>query len=131
MELFVFIFALELSYQPHDRIIRCGQEGFVSKQQDYYSVKFDIEAEIAKYFFVGGFLYVPELFTGGMTFRPFEVGSNIRVGFRWRYIEIGYRHYCFHPVIVAGKIRTPFVDGKVYYEGAHDEVYIRIKGKLK
>ena len=63
----------------------------------------------------------------GYTFQPNSVLYGAQAWFRTDWMELGYRHYCQHPVIVRFEfIRTPHIE----WESAYAELYLRIGGEF-
>jgi hypothetical protein len=77
--------------------------------------------------FAGGRLEVYDWPDGsGASFWPNRVGFNIEAGLRWGIAEIGWRHYCTHPVIPL--FYVPIENRR--WEGSYEEIYIRLEGKI-
>jgi hypothetical protein len=67
----------------------------------------------------------------GKGFSPTDMNFILKTGFRYKWLEIGYRHNCLHPVIA-------YLSSKginLNYEHSYDEIYIqatiRTKGIMK
>jgi hypothetical protein len=121
------IFALELGFLPNGDLIMYEQLDLVPVQ---YSVYTDLQAEIEIFdlFFIGGGVWTGAWYHGGYTFWPHRSIYSFHVGLRWKGIEAGWRHNCFHA-------QTPYfgfgiLDYKAIWEGGFDQVYIRISGRI-
>lgn len=122
-----FIFALEIGFLPQGDFIMYEEFELIPVQ---YSIYTDLQAEIEifDFFFVGGGVKTGAWYHGGYTFFPHRSSYEFRAGFRWKLIEAGWRHYCFHPM-------TPFfgfgiLDYRAIWEGAYDELYLRFSGRI-
>ena len=119
-------FEMELGYLP--------QNGWVLHETDlttgtnFYD-KVTVELILLNTFFAGfnmrsDFSDIP----GSYQFDPTTITYGINVGFRFGNFEIGFRHYCFHPVITYIRNST---EETINAEGGYEEIYIKFKGKVK
>jgi len=87
------------------------------------SFYFDLETELEyKNFFVGGGV---KTFAGKSTrvrreFVPYKITYKFAAGYNFNNFQIGFRHYCIHPVV-------PYVtfDSPILFQGAYEELYVR------
>ena len=124
MSWLVFIFALEAGLIPSDHFVMYEIPTEYVYSQSFY-LQMDVEAELFDLFFIGGSIrsYVWKS-REGPSFWPFRDGYLFKVGLRKKPFELGFRHYCTHPVIPS---QYP---AQMNWEGAHEEIYFRIGGRL-
>ena len=86
----------------------------------------EVEAVIFDYFFVSGGIKTSVFPRGDrLGFVPYESDYIFGAGIRMENIEIGYRHLCIHPTLPYRWFLIP----SVTYDGAYDEVYLRISNR--
>jgi len=127
MNWLVFVFALECGLLPNT--------GFAMYQPDleyvvgavgFYT---DLSASVESYgFYVGGgmrnyFWKDRE----GISFWPYQMTFRFDAGWRNDFLDIGFRHYCMHPVVPFLELTgAPLCE----WEGAYEELFIRVHGRL-
>ena len=119
-------FALELGFLPNGYIGTFHDE----RQPEYVIllgsgfVDMEVEVVLWGYGFVGGStkVYI-NLYNNGSTFSPETAEFDFHIGFRIDPLEVGFRHYCMHPIV-------PWI----YYtrvspqwEGSYEEIYLRLE----
>ena len=127
MSWLVFVFALEAGLLPH--------YGFVMYEPDLQAVFADhsfythLEASVEAYgFYVGGAMrcYFWKC-RDGYDFSPYQMTFRFDAGWRNDFLNIGFRHYCMHPVV-------PFLALKgaplCKWEASYEELFVRIEGRL-
>ncbi len=100
---------------------------------EYYPVEYtayaELEAEVVLFnmLFAGGGVRtsVWQLEDTGYALWPHKAVYQFNAGLRIGVVEMGWRHYCMHPVIPYFKLAKPLP----IWEGAYDEVYLRISNK--
>lgn len=125
MNWLIFLFALEVGFLPQGDFIMYEKLELVPVR---YSAYTDLQAEIVigNLFFIGGGVKTGVWYHDGYTFFPHRASYNFQAGIRRGMVEAGWRHYCFHPI-------TPFfefIDYRAIWEGAYDEIYLRIEKKF-
>lgn len=127
MNFIIITFALKLAFVPMQSNIFPEDFSFTrSNTENYFYTEFNIDIEIKKVFFISGKINVPMFYlTDYFSFYPFALGSLFSTGFKYSIFEVGYSHYCIHPVIP-----LYFMNHSIQYEGVHDEIYIEIKGHI-
>lgn len=121
-----FVFALELGLLPN--------YGFVMYQPDpeyvidQHALYTDLEASVeAGGFYLGGamrcYFWAHRNDYG---FSPFQMTYRFDAGWRNDRLNIGFRHYCMHPV-VPWSSHMP----EKNWEGAYEELFIRLEGKIR
>ena len=86
----------------------------------------EAEIEILDLFFIGGAtkMYM-DLYENEGSFKPNTVNLLFTAGIRAQQLEIGFRHYCLHPVV-------PWIysnEMNLHWEGAYEEIYIRLESR--
>ena len=90
---------------------------------EVYYTEFNAELILVDVFFLNTTLrtdITPEALT---SWKPFWVTYDIAVGARLGLVEVGFRHYCTHPIqtyTTSYGLQTPTI------EGSFEELYIRI-----
>jgi hypothetical protein len=117
------IFALEAGWLPHGGFALYDAPAVIDVTGSFYV---DMQAEAVAW----GHLYLQ----GGMkammwsqadnwTFWPHTMLYNIGAGLRWGPLDLGWRHYCVHPVMPYSILYDPVLTS----EGAWDEVFLRVQ----
>lgn len=124
MNWLIFLFVFEVGFLPHGDFIMYEELELVPVQ---YSLYTDLQAEvvISNLLFIGGGVRTGMWYHDGYTFFPHRTSYNFQMGIRRGMVEVGIRHYCFHPV-------TPFfalLDYGALWEGAYEEIYLRISNQ--
>ena len=130
MNWIIFLFALELGWLPQGDFAMYDVSGYFAKVYPVsYTAYVDLEAEVVVLdaFFIGGAVRtsVWQFDHSGWTFFPHKAVYSFSAGARFGMLEMGFRHYCIHPVI-------PFfglVDPRPIWEGSYEEFYLRISNK--
>lgn len=121
-----FAFALELGIQPFGDL-RAYEPNYAHRNEWTFYQKMEARTYLWDMLFAGGRLEIYDWPDGGLdSFWPYRVGFNIEAGFRWSFLEIGWRHYCTHPVIP--RFHVPIENRR--WEGGYEEIYIRLEGKI-
>jgi hypothetical protein len=120
-----FLFALEVGYMPVGDFVMHDPPGYVCLDESFY-VHFDAEVVLFKYGFVGGSIKTFMWKTAdSYQFCPERDLYEFKVGLRFDHVELGWRHYCTHPVM-------PYLNswlGGAKWEGGYEEVYLRLESK--
>ena len=128
MNWLILLFAFEIGFAPtYDSENVVVSENSIIINEDIFYTSFEVEAIIYDYLFVGGSVktYVQDMKLS-KTFYPFELDSFFNAGLRYKNIELGFKHFCLHPV-------RPY---EMYYEpqgsnnAAYEEFYIRIEKRM-
>ena len=84
----------------------------------------EMEALLFGHVFLGGSVRTYVLPTEGIDFSPRSSVYDFHAGLRWRMLEAGWRHRCFHPMMPY----LPVLDVELHgVEGGYDELYVRIE----
>lgn len=123
MNWLALFFALELGWMP------AGDFIMYTVPPEIYSVRCSaytelyVEAELFGIGFIGGGIRTSIWYNGeGYTFWPNRATYEFRAGARWGPLEIGWRHFCMHPVIPMFE----YVHPDAIWEGAYEELYLRV-----
>lgn len=118
-------FALELGIIPQGYINTYYNETLAEMELNGTGYV-DLETEILLFnmLFVGGAVktYIYS-YQGSTSFSPVTAEYAFNVGFRFNPVEIGFRHYCTHPVV-------PWLYHRKIspqWEGAYEEIYLRFE----
>ena len=120
MNWLILLYFLELGYAPYYGSLN-GSEKF--QDQNIFYINVETEIVVLGRLFFGGTVktYINDK-PGDYKFSPFEADYLFKAGLRYKNIEVGFRHFCLHPV-------RPM---EMYYEpqgsndGSYEEFYIRI-----
>lgn len=124
MEWLLLFFYIEFGFLP-EGIFQLYErnEKFISSGSFYVDLYFEAEAFG---FFAGGqskaFIYKN---SHNYAFSPDNIQFDFFTGYRYNNIEIGFRHFCIHPIIPY----YYFYESIVNYEGSYSELYLRIEVK--
>jgi hypothetical protein len=65
---------------------------------------------------------------GFLNFDPTGLLSTVGFGYKTDWVDLGFRHWCVHPVITY--LKTNPLNTHVNYEGAYEEIFIQFKLKM-
>ena len=116
----ILLYFIELGYSPFYGSLNTND--YLQDQNIYY-INMDAEVIILDHLFIGGAVktYFNDKSDSYM-FSPFEADYLFKAGLRYKNIEIGFKHFCLHPV-------RPY---EMYYQpqgstdASYEEFYIRI-----
>ncbi len=126
MNWLALIFALEVGWLPNGGFALYEVPQVIEVTGSFYT---DLQAEVVAWdhLYIGGgmrtFMWSSE---GDWTFWPHSTLYNFGAGLRWGPMELGWRHFCAHPVMPYSILYDPVLRG----EGAWDEIFLRFTGKL-
>lgn len=123
----VLTFALEVGLRPQGDVLISLPSRQVIPTRGVYYTEFETEVELSGFFFIGGSIVTTsQMKENPVDYRPYNVGWMVEAGVRpWDFLEIGWRHWCEHPVI-------PFVDWDDAYQAPaweqwYEEIYARVE----
>ena len=127
MNWLLFMFMLEVGFLPQGDLVMYDSMALdrIYPVRNYGYTELQVELQAFGLVFVGGGVKTmifnhPDQ---GMSFFPYGANYNVNAGLRFRGIEVGWRHYCIHPVMPwVGLVR----DYEPVWEGWYEEVYFRI-----
>ncbi|MHA1302130.1 MAG: hypothetical protein ACTSPI_00310 [Candidatus Heimdallarchaeaceae archaeon] len=125
MNWLIFAFALELGIIPIDEFVMYNPSIEIVFDQSLY-VEIEGEALLFDLLFIGGSIrtYIWKN-KEGISFWPWRDGFLFNAGIKYKYVELGFKHYCTHPII-------PYIyPVQMNWEGAYQEFYLRFEGKIK
>jgi len=118
---------LELAYLPMGDCVMYEAPNVVYARGGL-AVTMDAEVVAFDHVFIGGNIMTamwaddPDYSEGQLGFWPERMGYQFRAGVRFDPVEIGFRHYCTHPVVPW----MPWMPQQIVWEGGYEEVYLRI-----
>lgn len=123
-----FNYQMELGYLPldgwnlHETIYTASGLNF------YMTLK--AEVLLLDFIFAGGHMRTNASFKtdGTLIMNPSEIWFGFNAGLRFGGLEIGFRHACFHPLMI---YINQMGQGSINAEGAYEELYISFKGSVK
>jgi hypothetical protein len=128
IDIIILTFALKIAFVPfqNDYLYDIDSRYERCTTENYFYVDSSAKIDLFDLFFITGQINIPMLKTTDMyTFSPFNVGSRFSAGLHYSYFEIGFIHYCIHPVIP-----FHFMNFSIQYEGNHSEFYLQIQGNI-
>jgi hypothetical protein len=132
-EWFGLSYFVEFGYNPTGTFVMYDENQIRDRayvNDDMYA-DFDATMWLFTHFYVGG-----NVRTGfwkmadGYDFMPNQMTYGFRAGLDFKNLEIGFRHYCIHPIYVY-LTRTEFENNyDPLWEGSYEEIFVRIKGGI-
>jgi len=122
------IFALECGIAPQIGVLQYEpREALVSDWEIGYA-QLEAEVELFGILFAGGGVRTYITPHGGITnWSPNTSVYDWRLGARWKWLELGWRHRCFHPTVPYLPSLNQEITG---LEGSYDELYFRLEGRI-
>jgi hypothetical protein len=118
-------FALELGYLPGGVVETYYFEKpeWMELQGSFFT-EFEAEAELFGVGFIGGELktYMNK-YAVNKSFKPLAAEYAFYAGLRWSALELGFRHYCTHPVVPW----MYYQDVTPQWESWYEEIYLRLE----
>lgn len=127
MNWLILLYFLELGYSPFYGSMNVTPIDNVRiEDPNIYYINMDVEVIVFEYLFVGGGMkaYIQPI-KDNYSSHPFEMDYLFKAGLRYKGIEVGFRHFCLHPV-------RPY---EMYYQpqgstdSGYEELYIRLTNK--
>ena len=128
-------YAMEFGYQPVGTVVMYKQPSWRTPDFAHFSGSFYTDLEImvgiaginTLGFYVGGGVRT-EMWglNNELSFWPHLSNYRFLASFRYGPIEIGFRHFCIHPVVPMLALIQPV---EQIWEGAYEEVFIRVSNK--
>jgi len=126
MNWLILLYFIELGYSPfYDSRNIFEEDNTRIRIENTYYITLDSEVVVLNYLFIGGAVKTYILGSDNYNYFPFEADYLFKAGLRFKNLELGFRHFCLHPV-------RPY---EMYYEpqgttdGAYEEFYIRLSNK--
>ena len=127
MNWIILLYFIELGYSPFydSRNVMDDSNTRIRTENTYY-ITLDTEVVILDHLFIGGAIKTYIHSTDNYDYFPFEADYLFKAGIRFNNLELGFRHFCLHPV-------RPY---EMYYQpqgstdGAYEEFYIRISSEF-
>jgi hypothetical protein len=130
MNWIILLFFLEVGYQPLEQsaIYTYPEHPELQFYEWTPYTIFDAEIILFNYFFVGGTVKTDTILRiGANSHTPTASTYITKGGIRINNFEAGFRHVCKHPTIPM----LYYLDPRVEYEMAYQEIYIRISNRLQ
>jgi hypothetical protein len=125
MNWLALFFALELGIIPQGYLQTYYNETLSNYELSGNGyIMLETEAQLLGFVFIGGNVktYINK-YTANTSFSPVNAEYAVKVGMRFDFIELGFRHYCTHPVVPWLYHRNV----SPQWEGAYDEIYLRLE----
>ena len=126
MNWLILLYFIELGYSPfyQSANVLTDQYQFIRNENIYY-IDLDAEVLIINHLFIGGSIktYIQPNDIDN-EYIPIEADYQFRTGLRFNNIEVGFRHFCLHPVLSIGMD----LYNKSY--SGYEEYYIRISSEF-
>ncbi len=127
MNWLILLYFIELGYSPFYQSLNVMEESSRINAENIYYITLDAEVVILDHLFIGGAVktYFQDL-KNNKSYYPFEADYLFKAGLRFGPLEVGFRHFCLHPV-------RPY---EMYYQpqgstdGSYEEFYIRISSEF-
>ncbi len=122
MNWLALFFSIELGWMPNGDFLMHNPPAYVTTAGSFY-VDMEMRATAFGFLFIGGevktFMWKT---TTGYDFSPERMLYQFNAGLTWGPAELGFRHYCTHPI-------SPYTayPGPARYEGAYEELYLRLE----
>jgi hypothetical protein len=124
----VFIFALEAGFQSQD-VLLYERPTFEELTAGYAIespyVALEAGAEFFGFLQIGGKALIYMADTTGWQYAPFDSRYTAWAKIRWRFLEIGAEHECFHPQLSESRPDVGFL------YGGGNRFYLRLEGSTK
>ena len=120
-----FAFALELGVQPFGTLRAYEPLVPAANEWTFYQ-KAEARVYLWDLLFAEGQVEIYDWRDRDLSFWPDRAGFEVGAGLRWKILEIGFRHYCTHPIIP--RFSIPASNWR--WEGGYEEIYLRLEGKI-
>jgi hypothetical protein len=124
----ILIFMIQLGIMPINQfqIWDYDRHPAYKNQMENY-IELDFEFVIRDIFFVGGNINTIFFQDKINNYVPVEMEYLFKAGFRWQGFEIGFNHFCQHPVITG----MSWANILSQNEGGYEKIYIQYEGEIK
>lgn len=124
MNWLVLLFAVEAGLMPMAQVWNVDPPANARDDSGSYTA-LDAEVEIAQYLFIGGHVTTYVWRTdNSYSYKPARADYGFRAGVRFRGLELGWRHFCSHPIAPNWHMIR-----ELPYEASYNQMYIRISGR--
>jgi hypothetical protein len=125
---------LTIAYLPLEALAQYEQAHILAEKSHLsFFVDFKAEFLLFNLVFIGGNMrsnFFKDV--NNYTFYPDQMNFKFFTGVRIKeFIEIGFNHYCIHPLIPYMSQQYDFYNKQILWEGAYQELYIKISGSTK
>jgi hypothetical protein len=129
MNWLILVAALELGIAPWDQMIMYGPPDNVFKEGPIYYTELQARIMAWNLLFVGGGVQTQMWWDDKRSFWPFRAAYLFELGLRHKWLEVGFRHYCTHPVMPLQPLWVEPLGQEARWEGAYEQIYVRFKAK--
>jgi len=119
-------YAFVIGYIPKNTIPIFETQKHENLQEFFTS--FETEIILNDFIFIGGKISCNFFFEEINNFIPYFVDFDFKTGIRYKQIEIGFSHYCAHP-LVAWFDPNSEIWPEINYEGGYEKIYIKFRNK--
>ena len=126
MNWLVLWFAFQLGFTPNDGMVMYTPSPYILYPANEGIIDMDMEFRLFNTVYIGGDVGTLVWKTGGIDFWPNRMTYSVRAGIRHGGIELGWSHYCTHPVLPF----QPMFDSRILWEGGYDEFHIKFSGEF-
>lgn len=119
-------FALELGVLPMNGWVMYDPPALVFEAPEFYQ-QLEARAILWDHLFAGGKVRIYDWMREDGGFWPSQGAFTFEAGLSFRGLELGFRHYCTHPILPY----LEYVPAGVKWEGAYQEIYLRLGGSTK
>jgi hypothetical protein len=127
MDWLVLVFALELGILPNNAWRIYDPPARVIEEPEFYQ-QLEARAILWDHVFAGGKMRIYDwMNAGSFGFWPNRGAFTFETGLTFRSLELGFRHYCTHPIL-------PYLEynpAAVEWEGGYEEIYLRLEGSTR
>ena len=115
---------LELGVFPNFRNVEYEVFNIYKTEKDVgFYLDMGLEFLLYNHFFIGGGLRTYAFKNDKINFIPFYCDYSFTAGIRVKWFEVGFRHYCFHPVSAGVGYGSPMLN----IDKSYEEIYVRVE----
>jgi hypothetical protein len=129
MNWLILVAALELGVAPVDQMIMYGPPDDIFSASPIIYTQLEARVMMFDVLFVGGSVQTQTWWDGEGSFWPFRAAYLFEAGLRHKWLEIGFRHYCTHPVMPLQPLWVDPPTQETRWEGGYEQIYIRLETK--
>jgi hypothetical protein len=122
MNWIILAFALEVGWMPQGDFLMHEPTSIVTLEGMFY-VDFEARATLFGFLFAGGEVKTIMWGVGWNNYSPERMLYQFNAGIRLDPLELGWRHYCTHPMWTY----LQSWNGTARWEGSYEEVYLRLE----
>ena len=126
LEILTFVFFVELGYMPQSQVYTYTEQQEIIDSSKQLYTELGIRMYLWDTFYVGGAVKTHMWIAGFGNFFPHKTDYLFEFGVIWGVLEIGFRHWCKHPVV-------PYLHQMGNFDTVdevHETIFIRMEGKI-